>query len=99
MTIIAPGIRFLDLRFQGSPQVVATAVLEGASRVALIDPGPTSTLPVLREQLALGGLGLGDVEAILLTHIHLDHAGAAAARSSASIRASRSSSTSAARRT
>jgi glyoxylase-like metal-dependent hydrolase (beta-lactamase superfamily II) len=76
MTIIAPGIRFLDLRFQGSPQVVATGVLEGASRVALIDPGPGSTLPVLREQLALGGLSLGDVEAILLTHIHLDHAGA-----------------------
>ena len=76
MTIIAPGIRFLDLRFQGSPQVVATVVLEGASRVALIDPGPTSTLPVLREQLALGGLALGDVEVILLTHIHLDHAGA-----------------------
>ena len=77
MTIIAPGIRFLDLRFQGSPQVVATAVLEGpGGRVALIDPGPTSTLPVLKEQLALGGLSLGDVEAIVLTHIHLDHAGA-----------------------
>ena len=30
MTVIAPGIRFLDLRFQGSPQVVATGVLEGA---------------------------------------------------------------------
>ena len=41
MTVIAPGIRFLDLRFQGSPQVVATGVLESGSRVALIDPeGP-----------------------------------------------------------
>jgi glyoxylase-like metal-dependent hydrolase (beta-lactamase superfamily II) len=76
MTVIAPGIRFLDLRFQGSPQVVATGVLESGSRVALIDPGPTSTLDTLREQLALGGLTLADVEAILLTHIHLDHAGA-----------------------
>jgi glyoxylase-like metal-dependent hydrolase (beta-lactamase superfamily II) len=76
MTVIAPGIRFLDLRFQGSPQVVATAVLEGPSRVALIDPGPTSTLDELNAQLALGGLSLADVEAILLTHIHLDHAGA-----------------------
>src|SRR5687767_7173221 len=78
MTVIAPGIRFLDLRFQGAPQVVATAVLEGAAggRVALIDPGPTSTLDELRAQLALGGLRLDDVEAILLTHIHLDHAGA-----------------------
>lgn len=76
MTVIAPGIRFLDLRFQGTPQVVATAVLEGASRAALIDPGPTSTLPELTAQLALGGLTLADVEAIVLTHIHLDHAGA-----------------------
>jgi glyoxylase-like metal-dependent hydrolase (beta-lactamase superfamily II) len=76
MTVIAPGIRFLDLRFQGSPQVVATGVLEGADRVALIDPGPTSTLDELRAQLALGGLRLDDVETILLTHIHLDHAGA-----------------------
>lgn len=76
MTVIAPGIRFLDLRFQGAPQVVATAVLEGSDRVALIDPGPSSTLDELNEQLALGGLTLADVEAILLTHIHLDHAGA-----------------------
>lgn len=76
MTVIAPGIRFLDLRHQGAPQVVATAVLEGSGKVALIDPGPTSTLETLNEQLALGGLGLADVEAILLTHIHLDHAGA-----------------------
>ena len=76
MTVIAPGIRFLDLRHQGAPQVVATAVLEGTDKVALIDPGPTSTLATLTEQLALGGLTLNDVEAILLTHIHLDHAGA-----------------------
>jgi glyoxylase-like metal-dependent hydrolase (beta-lactamase superfamily II) len=76
MTVIAPGIRFLDLRHQGAPQVVATAVLAGADKVALIDPGPTSTLDTLNEQLALGGLTLSDVEVILLTHIHLDHAGA-----------------------
>ena len=76
MTVIAPGIRFLDLRHQGSPQVVATAVLAGADKVALIDPGPTSTLDTLNEQLALGGFTLSDVDAILLTHIHLDHAGA-----------------------
>jgi glyoxylase-like metal-dependent hydrolase (beta-lactamase superfamily II) len=76
MTVIAPGIRFLDLRFQGVPQVVATGVLEAGSRVALVDPGPTSTLHELKAQLALGGVSLADVEAILLTHIHLDHAGA-----------------------
>jgi glyoxylase-like metal-dependent hydrolase (beta-lactamase superfamily II) len=76
MTVIAPGIRFVDLRHQGAPQVVATVVLEGADKVALIDPGPTSALDELNEQLALGGLVLGHVDAIVLTHIHLDHAGA-----------------------
>jgi glyoxylase-like metal-dependent hydrolase (beta-lactamase superfamily II) len=76
MTVIAPGIRFIDLRHQGTPQVVATAVLEAADKVALIDPGPTSALDELNEQLALGGRVLGPVEAVVLTHIHLDHAGA-----------------------
>jgi len=76
MTVLAPGIRFVDLRFAGTPQVIATAVFDGAGGVALVDPGPTSTLPVLEEELARGGVALSDVDTILLTHIHLDHAGA-----------------------
>ena len=40
-----------------------------------MDPGPTSCLPRLREELAAGGIGIADVGAVLLTHIHLDHAG------------------------
>jgi glyoxylase-like metal-dependent hydrolase (beta-lactamase superfamily II) len=42
----------------------------------LIDPGPTSTLPRLRSTLAAAGIAMGDVTTVLLTHIHLDHAGA-----------------------
>jgi glyoxylase-like metal-dependent hydrolase (beta-lactamase superfamily II) len=44
--------------------------------VAIIDPGPSSTLPALRAGLERAGMTLADVRAILLTHIHLDHAGA-----------------------
>lgn len=44
--------------------------------MALVDPGPSSTLPVLRRHLLESGIGIGDVTAILLTHVHLDHAGA-----------------------
>ena len=68
---------FIDLNFRGSPRVIATAILQGADGVTLIDPGPTSCLPALESGLRDRGLTLRDVRAMLLTHIHLDHAGAA----------------------
>jgi len=67
---------FIDLNFRGSPRVVATAILQGADGVTLIDPGPSSCLPVLESGLRDRGLALRDVRTLLLTHIHLDHAGA-----------------------
>jgi glyoxylase-like metal-dependent hydrolase (beta-lactamase superfamily II) len=67
---------FIDLQFKGSPRVVATAVLQGPDGVTLVDPGPTSCLPVLEAGLKERGLTLRDVRNLLLTHIHLDHAGA-----------------------
>jgi len=76
MTTPAPAVRFVDLDFQGIPQVIATAVLEGPDGVALVDPGPGSCLPVLEARLAEAGVRLADVRTLLLTHIHLDHAGA-----------------------
>jgi glyoxylase-like metal-dependent hydrolase (beta-lactamase superfamily II) len=76
MNMLAPGISFFDLNFQGEPHVIATAVLHGAAGVAIIDPGPSSTLPVLRSTLEASGMSLRDVTMVLLTHIHLDHAGA-----------------------
>ncbi len=67
---------WIDLRFRDLPQVIATAVLRGPAGVALIDPGPASTWPRLKAELAGRGVALADVRAVLLTHIHLDHAGA-----------------------
>lgn len=68
---------FVDLLFRGSPRVIATAFLQGPDGVTLIDPGPTSCLPALEDGLRQRGLTLRDVRSLLLTHIHLDHAGAA----------------------
>ena len=68
---------FIDLNFRGSPRVIATAVLAGNDGVTLIDPGPTSCLMRLDAGLRERGLSLRDVRNVLLTHIHLDHAGAA----------------------
>jgi glyoxylase-like metal-dependent hydrolase (beta-lactamase superfamily II) len=75
MNALAPGMDYVDLNFLGSPQVIATAVLHGTSGVALVDPGPTTTVEHLRTGLGRRGMGVGDVRQILLTHIHLDHAG------------------------
>ena len=68
---------YIDLKFLGSERVIATAILAGADGVTLIDPGPTSCLPALEDGLRQRGLALRDVRTLLLTHIHLDHAGAA----------------------
>ncbi len=67
---------FIDLNFRGSPRVIATAVLAGANGVTVIDPGPTSCLATLDAGLRERGMSLRDVRHVLLTHIHLDHAGA-----------------------
>jgi glyoxylase-like metal-dependent hydrolase (beta-lactamase superfamily II) len=70
----------LDVNYLGQPHVIAACLLEGrGGGVALVDPGPTTALPGLRAALAAHGRSLADVEAILLTHIHLDHAGATGA--------------------
>lgn len=73
---LATGLDYIDLQFLGTPEIIATAVLHGARGVALIDPGPATTLGTLRRELARKGLSVGDVRQLLLTHIHLDHAGA-----------------------
>lgn len=77
MQTLAAGVAYLDLEFQRTPHVIAAAVLHGPGGAAIVDPGPASTLPVLRRTLAESGIALADVRALLLTHIHLDHAGAA----------------------
>jgi glyoxylase-like metal-dependent hydrolase (beta-lactamase superfamily II) len=76
MIALASGLSYFDLQFQGAARLIATAVVHGAGGVALVDPGPSSTLPTLRRELEQWGASLNDVRALLLTHIHLDHAGA-----------------------
>jgi glyoxylase-like metal-dependent hydrolase (beta-lactamase superfamily II) len=76
MTVLASGARYVDLDFLGVPRVIATAVLDAPGGVALVDPGPSSCLPRLIAGLESLGARVSDVTEILLTHIHLDHAGA-----------------------
>lgn len=76
-TTLASGISYADLSFQGLPRIIATGLLQGPDGLALVDPGPASSLPALECQLQVMGASLADVTALLVTHIHLDHSGAA----------------------
>src|SRR5712664_427642 len=69
-------ITVLDMNWVGRPHSVAAALLESNGHRAIVDPGPESTSGTLRERLQSRGLSVAQLDAILLTHIHLDHAGA-----------------------
>jgi glyoxylase-like metal-dependent hydrolase (beta-lactamase superfamily II) len=66
----------LDLDFQGYTHAIASYMVEHADGVVLIESGPGSTLDTLEKALREKGYSLKNVTHVLLTHIHLDHAGA-----------------------
>lgn len=69
----------IDLLHQGAERVIGCYLIETSEGLALNDCGPTACIPSLEEGLAERGFALGDLSHLLLTHIHLDHAGAAGA--------------------
>jgi glyoxylase-like metal-dependent hydrolase (beta-lactamase superfamily II) len=74
-----PAPEPLDLRFQGAERVIGAYLLATEDGPALFDCGPSTCIPRLKEALGERGLELRDVRHLLLSHIHLDHAGAAGA--------------------
>ncbi len=73
---MSSDIHFVDLEFLGHPGVIGTGVVSARDGAWLVDPGPTTAINGLKKGLAGLGLTLDDVRGLLLTHIHLDHAGA-----------------------
>jgi glyoxylase-like metal-dependent hydrolase (beta-lactamase superfamily II) len=67
----------LDLLHLGRERVIGVYLLETDDGLALFDCGPSTCVPALKDRLREHGLELGDVHHLLLSHIHLDHAGAA----------------------
>jgi glyoxylase-like metal-dependent hydrolase (beta-lactamase superfamily II) len=67
----------IELHHQGAERVIGVYLVETDHGPALFDCGPASTLDALKAGLAARGLALTDVRHLLLSHIHLDHAGAA----------------------
>jgi glyoxylase-like metal-dependent hydrolase (beta-lactamase superfamily II) len=66
----------IDLHHLGAERVIAVYVLETDDGPALHDCGPTTGVAALKAGLRERGLALTDIRHLLLSHIHLDHAGA-----------------------
>ena len=67
----------IDLWHLGVERVIGVYLLETEDGPALFDCGPSTGVERLRDGLRERGLALTDVRHLLLSHIHLDHAGAA----------------------
>lgn len=70
-------VETLDLEFQNTPRVIASYLLSGPEGPVLVETGPGSTLSTLVRRLDNLGIAPADIRHVLVTHIHLDHAGAA----------------------
>jgi len=70
-------VKVLDLQFQGAKRVIASFLLESKEGPILIETGPESAYPRLVAALGEEGLAPEEVRHVFVTHIHLDHAGAA----------------------
>jgi glyoxylase-like metal-dependent hydrolase (beta-lactamase superfamily II) len=66
----------IDLLHQGAERIIGSYLFETPEGPALFDCGPSSCLGRLKEGLRERGLELTDLRHLLLSHIHLDHAGA-----------------------
>ena len=72
------GIYAVDSGYTGSG-VAAIHLIEEGGRAALVDTGNNAALEHVEQALAETGLSPESVDYVLLTHIHLDHAGGAGA--------------------
>lgn len=70
-------IHTLDLRFRDTPGLIAAYLIESGGELALIETGPSSTLETLRAGIREAGVDEETIKKVFVTHIHLDHAGAA----------------------
>ncbi len=74
------GVWVVDTFHNGLPGTIAVFLVplpEGG--FVMVESGPGSTIENVEAGVAAAGLALGDLKALLLTHIHLDHAGGAGA--------------------
>src|SRR4051812_49043780 len=73
-TRIGTGVMQIDTMLGGWEQVTAGYLIEGPAPV-LVETGSQTSVPTLLAELADLGVGPTDLAGVIVTHIHLDHAG------------------------
>jgi glyoxylase-like metal-dependent hydrolase (beta-lactamase superfamily II) len=73
---ITSGCYLIDLKFLGNENVIAAYLLYDGKEAALIEVGPGSTINNLIEGIQATGVPFDAIRHLIVTHIHLDHAGA-----------------------
>lgn len=76
---LSDGLGMIDLQFWGENNLIAAYVIETSDGLVVIETGPANAADRLLEGIQELGLDPADLRHIAVTHIHLDHAGAAGA--------------------
>lgn len=71
---LGSGVYMIDTAMSGYSGITAAYAILG-DRPCLVETGTATSAPVVREALAGLGVGADDLATIVVTHIHLDHAG------------------------
>lgn len=74
---VAEHVWVLDTLFQGEPGVIASYLLAGPRGLALVDVGSAASVEQVLAGVRAAGFDPSEIEHLVLTHVHLDHAGAA----------------------
>ncbi len=77
-TLLEPHIVQIDLRPAGFDNFIASYVVK-AERVAIVETGPSATVPNLLVGLEEIEVKVNDVDFVVISHIHIDHGGGAGA--------------------
>ena len=76
VTPLGHGVFQIDTRMAGYEGITAGYLIRG-ERPCLVETGTAPSAPVVRDALAALGIGPADLATVVVTHIHLDHAGGA----------------------
>ncbi|MER6829747.1 MBL fold metallo-hydrolase [Streptosporangium sp. NPDC000563] len=74
ITALGGDVYEIDTRMAGYSSITAGYLILG-DRPCLVETGTSTSAPVVRDALTSLGVGPGDLATVVVTHIHLDHAG------------------------